>query len=232
MIRMPLFLSSREVADASAYREIPHVMGSMGGIAGIHPKKVTVAAHPYPPWNKARARNSPIGVQLAVEDPGDDGPVATPGSRPRASNDPIATLMRGPSLRFDGGRRGAAPARPGAPDVCHGIGLWQMCGNERCLLPRSLIVVGGWSSGRQALEPDRPRSHAFPRSDRADPSRGQVAMRSRDARPGQSPIRRAVKVTLLSSPTFRPWPASQMIVSPGRITFEKSVFSTFASATW
>ena len=50
--------------------------------------------------------------------------------------------------------------------------------------------------------------------------------------PGQSLTRLAVNVTLLSSPTFRPLPASQMIVSPGKTTFEKSVFSTFASVTW
>ena len=50
--------------------------------------------------------------------------------------------------------------------------------------------------------------------------------------PGQSLTRLAVNVTLRSSPTFRPLPASQMIVSPGKTTFEKSVFSTFTSVTW
>jgi hypothetical protein len=49
---------------------------------------------------------------------------------------------------------------------------------------------------------------------------------------GQSLTRLAVNVTLRSSPTFRPLPASQMIVSPGKTTFEKSEFSTFASVTW
>jgi hypothetical protein len=50
--------------------------------------------------------------------------------------------------------------------------------------------------------------------------------------PAQSLTGLAVNVTLLSSPTFRPLPASQRIVSPGKTTFEKSVFSTFASVTW
>jgi hypothetical protein len=62
------------------------------------------------------------------------------------------------------------------------------------------------------------------------PSR--VPIRSRGAMPGQSLTRLAVNVTLLSSPTFRPLPASQMIVSPGKTTFEKSVFSTFTPLTW
>jgi hypothetical protein len=57
-------------------------------------------------------------------------------------------------------------------------------------------------------------------------------IRWRDATSGQSLTRLAVNVTLRSSPTFRPLPASQMIVSPGKTTFEKSVLSTFTSLTW
>jgi hypothetical protein len=48
-------------------------------------------------------------------------------------------------------------------------------------------------------------------------------IRWRDATSGQFLTRLAVNVTLRSSPTFRPLPASQMIVSPGKTTFEKSV---------
>ncbi len=63
---------------------------------------------------------------------------------------------------------------------------------------------------------------------------GDVPHEIQDIEPGlaQFLTRLAVNVTLRWSPTFRPLPASQRSVSPGKTTFAKSVFFTFTSVTW